>query len=99
MLTLRPLSNADQAATYFERDDYYVAGAQAVPSSWWGKGAARLRLRGDVERDVFADLLHGRLPNGDMLDHGRGDKHQPGLDLTFSAPKTWSVKTPPGWLR
>ena len=70
MLTPRVLKNAAQAAVYFEIDDYYVAGEQLAPSSWWGKGAQKLHLSGAVERETFAHLLAGRLPNGEVLAKG-----------------------------
>lgn len=90
MLTLRPLTCAVQASVYYERDDYYVDGVQLAPSSWWGEGARRLRLSGPVDRDSFRELLEGRLPNGAVLEHGSG-RHRPGVDLTFSAPKSVSI--------
>src|SRR5688572_21052678 len=91
MLTPRVLKNADQAAVYFEIDDYYVAGEQLAPSSWWGKAAQKLRLSGTVDRETFAHLLAGRLPNGEVLAKGGHGVHRPGVDLTFSAPKSVSL--------
>lgn len=67
MMTPRKLSNAQQAASYFERDDYYVDGSQIAPSSWWGKGASHLGLEGEVDRHTLSELLEGRLPNGVVL--------------------------------
>ena len=70
MMTPRLLKSAQQAAVYYEADDYYVDGEQLSPSSWWGEGAQRLGLRGAVDRDAFHELLHGRLPNA--VDISRG---------------------------
>ena len=36
-------------------------------------------------------LLNGELPNGIVLKRGQEGKHQPGWDLTFSAPKSVSL--------
>ena len=91
MMTPRPLVNAQQAAVYYEADDYYVDGQHLSPSSWWGEGARRLGLRGSVDRETFHELLHGRLPNGVDIARGGGKSHRPGLDLTFSAPKSVSL--------
>ena len=59
--SLKDLTNPDDALGYYEADDYYVGDAKA-PSAWYGRGAAKLGLRGEVEPDTFADMLHGRLP-------------------------------------
>src|SRR5687768_9115039 len=91
MLTARLLKNAHQAAVYFEQDDYYVDGEQIAPSAWWGEGARRLGLRGEIDRGTFADLLEGRLPNGVEIEKGGPGSHRAGTDLTFSAPKSVSL--------
>jgi conjugative relaxase-like TrwC/TraI family protein len=91
MMTPRALESADQAATYFELDDYYVDGEQLSASAWFGKGAERLGLSGEVDRAAFASLLHGRLPNGVVIAKGGAGSHRPGVDLTFSAPKSVSL--------
>lgn len=91
MLTIKKLTNAHQASVYYEHDDYYVQGRLVAPSRWWGEGARRLRLSGEVDRDKFRELLEGRLPNGDAIDTGGDGTHSPGLDLTFSAPKSVSL--------
>lgn len=90
--TLIDLTNPDDALGYYEADDYYVGDAKA-PSVWHGRGAARLGLRGEVDPDTFADMLHGKLPEGTVLGTVRDGerKHRPGWDLTCSAPKSLSV--------
>ena len=90
--TLKDLANPDDALSYYGADDYYVGDAKA-PSAWHGRGAAKLGLRGEVEPDTFADMLHGRLPEGSVLGTVRdGERqHRPGWDLTCSAPKSVSV--------
>lgn len=91
MLSIHNVSSAAQAAAYFERDDYYVGSQQRAPSAWWGVGAERLGLAGEVDRAVFERLLEGQLPDGTTLPKRQGKEHRPGLDLTFSAPKSVSL--------
>lgn len=93
MLSASPLPNPDVAHHYFERDDYYVKGEGLSPSAWWGEGARRLGLSGEVDRETFGKLLRGEMPDGSTLIGRGGDQadRRPGLDLTFSAPKTVSL--------
>ncbi|GGI87086.1 conjugative relaxase [Polymorphobacter multimanifer] len=89
--TIGALSNSAQAASYYEADDYYAEGGES-PSSWEGKAAEELGLKGDVDRDVFRTLLDGNVDGrqlGTMRDGTR--EHRPGWDLTLSAPKSVSV--------
>ena len=88
---MKKLTNAHQASVYYDKDDYYMQSRLVAPSSWWGEGARRLRLSGEVDRDAFRELLEGRLPNGIILDKGSDGTHSPGVDLTFSAPKSVSL--------
>ncbi len=46
-----------------------------------------------VDKDVFTRLLEGRLPDGADLSRMQdgSNKHRPGYDLTFSAPKSVSM--------
>ena len=50
-------------------------------------------LQGSVDKDVFTRLLEGRLPDGADLSRMQdgSNKHRPGYDLTFSAPKSVSM--------
>lgn len=52
-------------------------------------GAEQLGLQGSVDKDVFTRLLEGKLPDGADLSRMQdgSNKHRPGYDLTFSAPK------------
>ncbi len=90
--TLASLSSAAQATTYYEADDYYAEGGLA-PSAWLGSGSLALGLSGEVDREQFHALLEGRLPDGQVLGTHRDGQHahRPGWDLTFSAPKSFSV--------
>ncbi|EJL6680142.1 relaxase domain-containing protein [Vibrio cholerae] len=91
MMSASSIKSAGAASHYFEHDDYYVDGLS--PSAWVGSGAEALSLVGEVERETFKSLLDGRLPDGQQVGTFRDGewKHQPGTDLTFSAPKSVSI--------
>jgi len=92
MLSAHAVSSPHQAASYFDKDDYYRSGSLG-PSAWFGEGAKALNLYGDVDRSTFQELLAGRLPDGTQLGtRTEADfNHKPGMDLTFSAPKSVSI--------
>ncbi len=95
MLSISKLKSSAQAVSYYEKDDYYVGNdGPSGQGEWFGRGAERLGLSGSVDREMFKDLLEGRLPNGQELgshdEHGNRI-HTPGWDLTFSAPKSASI--------
>ena len=91
MMSVSAIKSAGAAGHYFEHDDYYVDGLS--PSDWVGSGATALGLSGDVDRETFKSLLEGELPDGQRVGTVRDGewKHQPGTDVTFSAPKSVSV--------
>lgn len=91
MMSASAIKSAGAAGHYFEHDDYYVDGLS--PSEWVGSGTAALGLSGDVDRETFKSLLEGALPDGQQVGTVRDGewKHQPGTDVTFSAPKSVSV--------
>lgn len=83
--TVSALSSSAQAASYYEADDYYADGGVS-PSEWQGEGARQLGLSGEVDREVFRELLDGRLPDRQQLGTTRSGKieHRPGWDVTMS---------------
>jgi len=97
MLNVTPLrgdhQDADKLEHYMlDEDDYYT---KEEIGEWQGKGAGVLGLAGAIEKEQFASLLKGQLPNGERIqatfdptDH----KKRMGLDLTFSAPKSVSMQ-------
>jgi conjugative relaxase-like TrwC/TraI family protein len=91
MLSIGVLHWSAQAGTYYAQDDYYTKGGAGEPSQWDGSGAASSGLAAAVDRAQFEALLNGELPNGIVLKRGQEGKHQPGWDLTFSAPKSVSL--------
>lgn len=90
--TVSALSSSAQAASYYEADDYYADGGVS-PSEWQGEGARQLGLSGEVDREVFRELLDGKLSDGQQLGTSRSGKieHRPGWDVTMSAPKSVSI--------
>ena len=95
MLSDKVLASTKDASHYFmEQDNYYMKGGKEVDISLWrGKGAEALGLEGIVNREVFENLLNGKLPNGNQLGKMVEGQisHRPGFDLTFSAPKSVSI--------
>ena len=91
MITISKVSHAGQALGYYaEKDDYYREGGSA-PARFFGEGAAALGLRGPMVREnaaAFAAILEGRVAGQQV---GQADRHTPGWDLTFSAPKSASI--------
>ena len=89
--TIAALTNAAQAANYYEADDYYSEGGLA-PSEWLGEGAQALKLTGAVDREQFSRLLAGHVADQELGTMRDGVwEHRPGWDVTFSAPKSVSV--------
>jgi conjugative relaxase-like TrwC/TraI family protein len=72
-------------------EDYYLGSGEA-PGRWIGAGSARLGLSGVVAADDLRAVLDGRDPaTGRSLIVARRPDRLPGLDLTFSAPKSVSL--------
>lgn len=90
MLSIAPIAGGG-AGYYAAQDNYYFLGN--LQSRWLGEGAQALGLHGAVEAHQLDELIAGRLPNGESLEHMSGGKnvHRSGYDLTFSAPKSVSV--------
>lgn len=89
MLSVATVRSAGGAASYFAKDDYYTGEHASEVSAWGGRGAAELGLVGEVDKQVFEDLLNGRLPDGEQV--GDPERRRAGMDLTFSMPKSASV--------
>ncbi|HGB2377441.1 TPA: conjugative transfer relaxase/helicase TraI, partial [Salmonella enterica subsp. enterica serovar Birkenhead] len=92
MMSIAQVRSAGSAGNYYtDRDNYYVLGS--MEERWAGKGAEQLGLQGSVDKDVFTRILEGRLPDGSDLSRMQdgSNKHRPGYDLTFSAPKSVSM--------
>jgi len=91
------LSRSDLNATgrYYAdaEDDYYSKDMDS--SQWQGKGAQRLGLEGEVDRERFQQLLAGKVKPGVEITRNairKDAKERIGIDLTFSAPKSVSIQ-------
>ncbi|MET3631923.1 MobF family relaxase [Burkholderia sp. 572] len=97
MMSMHNVGSAGQALHYFSKDNYYTTDQGLEHSAWFGKGAAVLGLNGQVDRGQFFKLLSGQVADqqlGRVVLDENGDPevvHRPGIDLTFSAPKSVSI--------
>ena len=97
MLTITVLGGRDprRRASYYQGGGEGHLTGESVVSEWQGKGAAALGLLGDVNEELFCELLAGRLSSdGPALGkstHHR-DSRRAALDLTFAAPKSVSLQ-------
>lgn len=92
MMSIGQVGPAGKAGDYYtHQDNYYVLGS--MDERWVGQGAEALGLTGKVDVKDFVAVLEGKLPGGSDLTRmvGGENKHRPGYDLTFSAPKGISV--------
>lgn len=94
MLRITQSESAAAALSYFEdcltRGDYYLEG-QEVSGAWGGRGAERLGLRGEVEKEAFGRLLENLRPDGEPLTARTIGNRRPGYDFTFDVPKSVSL--------
>ena len=98
MISLHNVSSAGEALHYFSQDNYYTEHQGLEESEWFGKGAEALGFAGKVDKQEFFEALNGKLDGqelGKWVRNGAtGEKeldHRPGIDITFSAPKSVSV--------
>jgi conjugative relaxase-like TrwC/TraI family protein len=98
MLSLNNVGSAGQALHYFSKDNYYTQDEGLAKSEWFGKGAEALGLKGQIEREQFFDTLAGKVGGQELgktvINPETGERereHRPGIDLTFSAPKSVSL--------
>lgn len=94
MLSTRVFKSSSAAANYYSHGDYYGSEGQGY---WFGEGAKDFNLTGQFnakDNQAFIDLLEGKMPNGQKLSRKIKSKeeHCPGVDLTFSAPKSFSIE-------
>jgi len=96
MLFATQSTSVSGAQKYFEtvltQGDYYMG--QEVAGHWWGQGAELLGLGqgARVTREQFVALLKGLHPDtGERLTQRNRKDRRPGVDLTFSVPKSVSL--------
>ena len=90
MLSVANVRTAGGAARYFAADNYYTRADADRSGEWFGKGADKLVLSGEVDAKTFEAILKGFLPDGTRLGTDKRE-HRAGTDLTFSMPKSWSL--------
>ena len=96
--TVKRLRIAAATVEYFEADGYYAPGdpEHRKASRWYGEGAKHCGLYNrTVTARAFASVLEGHVPRTDVrLGRLRDGEHQhlPGIDITFSAPKSFSLE-------
>lgn len=96
MLSIAPIAGGGSAyyiANTQEKSGYYLDGEKA---SYWGGGAkdALALPDGPVKAEDFDRIFDGYTPNGERIGNPNkegGWNHNPGRDLTFSAPKSISI--------
>lgn len=105
MLTIKPIDST--LVDYYahlgkaENHDYYSEDGNR-PGLWWGAVSGTLGLSGEVDPDVFENLLNGLSPDGtkELVQRRNGHhlKRRAGFDLTFSLVKSfsaaWSLASP-----
>lgn len=92
MLTLHKLNKL--VTTYYEqwtKKDYYH-NLNYPAGQFLGKQSFELGLKGDVKSTAFTNVMAGYSPDGSqVLIQSAGNNHVPAWDLTFSAPKSFSI--------
>ena len=96
MMSIAVVSGSGAASSYYEVDDYYTqanADEHTQLSSWTGNGAVLQGLKGPVKPEDFKRVLDGIAPDGTELGRvvNNERQHRPGLDLTFSPPKSVAI--------
>jgi len=73
MFSISKISDAGAAHHYFsEKDDYYLRDLDAGSAAqWYGAGAERAGLSGEVDPDSFKAALEGRVEGRQVGDPGR----------------------------
>lgn len=103
MMSATVVSAGAASSGYYKTEGYYAAGSEEgdAAASWFGKGAEALGLSGRVDDEMFTHMLDGQTfvasDDGPVRDRLMGKyaggerQHRPGMDLTFSAPKSVSI--------
>ncbi len=95
--TVTAITSASATVHYFEQDGYYARNdpEHRRASFWHGTAARDLGLGRHVKPKIFESILAGHVPGTDQrLGRARDGEHQhrPGVDITFSAPKSVSLQ-------
>lgn len=95
MLSIKSIGSSSQEVGYyagFGQEDYYVKGGEP-PGVWWGKGAWKMELSGEVKKEAFRNVLEGISADGKkrLVQNAGAKERRAGFDLTWSLPKTASI--------
>lgn len=100
MLSIKPVGGTTEEVNYYsnlgeaENHDYYSEDG-VRPGMWWGEGAKKLGLSGEVKPEEFKNILEGLSPDGErelvQRRNGKVRQRRAGFDLTWSMPKSFSV--------
>jgi conjugative relaxase-like TrwC/TraI family protein len=63
MVSMSGAMSGGAASSYYEKDNYYMKGDMSEKGEWFGEGADKLGLKGDVSIDDFKAVLHGYDPS------------------------------------
>jgi conjugative relaxase-like TrwC/TraI family protein len=98
MISINNVGSAGQALHYFSADNYYTQDEGLEKSTWFGKGAEILGFKGQIDKQNFLDALNGKIGGQELGKFYFNEKtqqterdHRPGMDITFSAPKSVSL--------
>lgn len=91
MMTFAKIKNEGKYYLDLAKEDYYLNGGEP-DGIWCGAAALMLRLKGAVNPGQFRNTLKGYSPDGKSpLCQNPGKNHTSGWDLTFNAPKSFSL--------
>lgn len=95
MLRINAITSASGATRYYndglEKSDYYAEKGEII-GNWYGKGAERLNLSGEVQKSDFEKLCYNIDPNtNEQLTARNNSGRRVGYDFTFSVPKSISI--------
>ncbi|MCB1095900.1 MAG: relaxase domain-containing protein [Verrucomicrobiae bacterium] len=94
LLRIRAQKSSRATKDYYahlERADYYSE-SRGHAGTWFGRGAKRLGLSGEVEQEDFFALCDNRRPDsGKKLTARSGDHRIVGYDFNFNCPKSISL--------
>lgn len=91
MLRIHASTTPASAKSYFNSADYYSEGQELI-GQWRGKGAARLGLTGEIQKEDWERLCDNRDPaTGRSLTPRQKANRRVGYDFTFDVPKSVSL--------
>lgn len=91
ILRITQSNSSSGAKSYFGSGDYYAQGQETV-GRWFGKGAERLGLEGEVGKKDWDALCDNKDPaTGRKLTARQKENRRVGYDFTWDCPKSVSV--------